>query len=222
MNYRIPASAILLVFLLSGISRSQVAYHDSIQPLFNSHCTACHGGTSGVTLSSYNSAINSVGDQYNMNVVVPGQPDQSPMVNKINPNPSHGDRMPQGGPYLSDEQINLIRQWIAEGALESPATDIARNDDLPAEFELLGNYPNPFNPVTNVRFSLPVPADWNMTIYTTTGRIMSQHSGSSQAGIVSVPVDLGSGSSGMYVYIVELRPGATDQVRLAGNMLLIK
>jgi hypothetical protein len=27
-----------------------------------------------------------------------------------------GDRMPQGGPYLSDAQIKLIRDWIRRGA----------------------------------------------------------------------------------------------------------
>lgn len=223
MNNLLPAAFIMMIMLIfPRTAFAQVVYNDDIQPIFNARCIACHGGTSGVTLSSYAAVMSSVGDQYGRTIVEPGEPDQSPIVDKIGPNPTHGDRMPQGGPYLSDAQINLIRQWIAEGALETPATNLAENGGLPGRFELLGNYPNPFNPATNIRFTLPAPAGWNITVYSASGRFVLSESGRSQGGVITVPVNLASVSSGMYFYVVEMLAVGPARERLTGNMLLVK
>ncbi|MDZ7680260.1 MAG: c-type cytochrome domain-containing protein [Fodinibius sp.] len=93
----------------------------NVQPIFNDSCggSGCHIGesTNGVRLDSYENVINSTGTQYGTDVVVPGEPDNSPLIDKIsNDNPEFGERMPEGGPPLSDEDISLIREWIANGA----------------------------------------------------------------------------------------------------------
>lgn len=93
----------------------------NVQPIFNNSCggSGCHinGSTNGVRLDSYDNVINSVGTQYGTEVVVASEPDNSPLVDKIsNDNPEFGERMPEGGPPLSDEDISLIREWIANGA----------------------------------------------------------------------------------------------------------
>ena len=50
--------------------------------------------------------------------VIPGDPDNSYLVQKLEGNASIvGRRMPiNGPPYLSDGQIKIIRRWIAIGA----------------------------------------------------------------------------------------------------------
>jgi hypothetical protein len=48
--------------------------------------------------------------------VVAGQPDASFLVQKLEGTQTLGDRMPQGGPYLSQDLINDVRLWIANGA----------------------------------------------------------------------------------------------------------
>jgi hypothetical protein len=49
--------------------------------------------------------------------VIPNDPDGSYLIQKIEGAPGiAGDRMPQGGPYLTAAQISVIRQWIAQGA----------------------------------------------------------------------------------------------------------
>ena len=48
--------------------------------------------------------------------VAPGDPANSFLYRKITGAGIVGDRMPQGGPYLSDAQIKLVRDWIRRGA----------------------------------------------------------------------------------------------------------
>jgi len=48
--------------------------------------------------------------------VVPGDPANSYLYRKITGAGITGDRMPQGGPFLTDAQIKLVRDWIRRGA----------------------------------------------------------------------------------------------------------
>ena len=50
--------------------------------------------------------------------VAPGDPDNSYLIVKLEGTDSRlvGDRMPFGGPYLSQAEIDVIRQWILDGA----------------------------------------------------------------------------------------------------------
>lgn len=92
----------------------------NVQLIFEESCggAACHIGEqrNGVRLDSYDNVINSEGSNYGKLVVQPSDADGSPLVDKIEPDPDIGNRMPQGGPYLSDERINQIRDWIDNGA----------------------------------------------------------------------------------------------------------
>lgn len=44
------------------------------------------------------------------------------------------------------------------------------NPNLPVKFALLGNFPNPFNPVTRIKFSVPYRAKIKITVYDLLGR----------------------------------------------------
>ena len=48
--------------------------------------------------------------------VAPNDPTNSYLYRKITGAGITGDRMPQGGPYLTDAQIKLVRDWIRRGA----------------------------------------------------------------------------------------------------------
>ena len=48
--------------------------------------------------------------------IEPGSPQNSYLYRKIIGVGITGDRMPQGGPYLNDAEIALIRDWIRRGA----------------------------------------------------------------------------------------------------------
>ena len=48
--------------------------------------------------------------------IAPSDPANSYLYRKITGAGITGDRMPQGGPYLTDAQTKLVRDWIRRGA----------------------------------------------------------------------------------------------------------
>jgi len=99
---------------------------DSIQTnVFSVNCAVpgCHGGAGtqqGLRLDpgfSYGSLINVQSPQDPTLIrVIPFNPDGSLIVRKLEGTQPVGDRMPQGGPYLPQSTIDVIRQWILNGA----------------------------------------------------------------------------------------------------------
>jgi hypothetical protein len=51
-----------------------------------------------------------------LQLVVPGKPEESLFYLKFQNPPPCGDRMPQGGGVLSGDDLEMVRSWIAAGA----------------------------------------------------------------------------------------------------------
>ena len=103
---------------------------------------------------------------------------------------------------------------------------LASNDEinqLPHAFNLYNNYPNPFNPVTTLRYDLPEDALVNITIYDIMGRIVRTLINSQQnAGFKSIQWnatnDAGSPlSAGLYLYKIQ-----ADNFVQTRKMVLLK
>lgn len=70
----------------------------------------------GLDLGSYH-AMRQGGVNTGGAIVVPGDPCASELVIKLSDTPAFGARMPlDGPPYLGPEELQLIHDWIAEGA----------------------------------------------------------------------------------------------------------
>ncbi len=98
-----------------------VSFLTDIQPIMQSRCNSCHGaGQSGFNSSGHAEIMASVSpsNRYNGPYVIAGDAASSPLIDKLEPNPDHGQRMPQGS-SLSGDDINKIRAWINEGALNN-------------------------------------------------------------------------------------------------------
>jgi hypothetical protein len=96
---------------------SNVSYGVYVQPLFNQTCalTGCHGDgqqQSGLRLTSYDYLM--FGGQL---VVIRRDPAASTLVMRIEGRV--GERMPLYRNALNQNQINGIRAWIGEGALNN-------------------------------------------------------------------------------------------------------
>jgi hypothetical protein len=135
-NIRLVGLAILILFVYAGAvlqgderKSGAVSYAKDVAPLLEKRCLPCHAeenaNKSELFIDSY--ALLMKGGKHGT-AVVPGKPDESDLVLKLQAVPPYGDRMPiqsrrklkAGAPeYLSDEEVMLIRKWIAEGAKDN-------------------------------------------------------------------------------------------------------
>jgi hypothetical protein len=96
-------------------------------------------------------------------------------------------------------------------------------DGLPTEFTLDGNYPNPFNPSTTIRFNLPETAEVSVTIVDVLGReVMNVPAQTFQAGASrTLQLNASALASGTYVYRLTARTLNETLIR-TGQMTLLK
>ena len=96
-------------------------YQREIQPIFNSSCagSGCHvGGNAGnVRLDWYSRTLESVGTKMGRSIL-PRNSDESPLIQTLNGSTNGVPQMPIGFPRLSDEQIQKLKTWIDNDALE--------------------------------------------------------------------------------------------------------
>ena len=95
--------------------------------VFSPRCAGCHSGPtssnlpSGMNLSnaaaSHDALVDVTSLQVALDRVEPGDPDNSYLIRKLEGGPDiSGSQMPQGGPFLDQATIDMIRQWISDGA----------------------------------------------------------------------------------------------------------
>ena len=106
------------------------ATFDSIQQnVFTPICTQCHigaGAPLGLRLdeaSSYAMLVNTPSAEVaSLLRVKPGNPDASYLIQKLQGTAAVGSRMPLNNPPLPQATIDVIRQWITDGAQGPSAT----------------------------------------------------------------------------------------------------
>ncbi len=90
-----------------------------------------------------------------------------------------------------------------------PAKETDFANDVPAQLLLYSSYPNPFNPVTNIRFDLPEGSKVTLKVYDINGRVATVlMNGVINAGYYSVTWDATEFNSGIY-FINFMMPGYT-------------
>ncbi len=78
---------------------------------------------------------------------------------------------------------------------------IFEEDRLPGIFKLFGNYPNPFNSSTTIRFEIEETSYANLAIYNITGaKVATLVDGEMEAGVHSASWNADGFSSGVYYY----------------------
>lgn len=108
-----------------------ISYARNVKPIFDKNCAipGCHSGRNpqaGMDLSTpFAPGVGAVGvssqEVPTLLRIKPGDPEGSYLVHKIQGTQAQvggfGGRMPlTGPPFLSDEEIQLIRKWIGQGA----------------------------------------------------------------------------------------------------------
>ncbi|MDP6169882.1 MAG: T9SS type A sorting domain-containing protein [Candidatus Marinimicrobia bacterium] len=93
--------------------------------------------------------------------------------------------------------------WIGDASVVSGVDD--EHSLVADEFVLYPNYPNPFNPETNIRFSLPEDQIVTLNIYNMTGQLVeSLVNERRSAGVHSVHWNASGVASGVYLYQLQV------------------
>jgi hypothetical protein len=112
----------------------QVSFANDLRPIMNRSssdpagpgCADCHystaaspigievGGLDMTTLGQMRKG----GKTSGTNIIIPGNPDGSALIQKLRGTYPYGARMPYSGPpYLTDAEIQLFADWISQGAV---------------------------------------------------------------------------------------------------------
>lgn len=114
--------------IVSAASGNEFA---AVQSILTNNCASCHNGGSSVLPGALDlrdghafRSLVAIKSTENANYfrINPGDDEVSYLYQKIIANPTieRGSRMPLGGPSLSEEQINVIENWINAGAPPPP------------------------------------------------------------------------------------------------------
>lgn len=104
------------------------------------------------------------------------------------------------------------------GAPKANLTSVNSENNIPTVYSLEQNFPNPFNPSTNITFNLPERSNVELKVYNILGKeVASLFKGVKEAGSHTVQFDASKLNSGVYIY--ELKTGKFTQSR---KMMLIK
>ena len=96
-----------------------IRFNRDIRPILSDNCFYCHGPDKNkreaeLRLDSHE-GLHGTGGQ--PGALIPGKPDDSPMLHRIlSTDPDEQMPPPETGKSLTPEQVALIRRWIAEGA----------------------------------------------------------------------------------------------------------
>lgn len=102
-----------LMSLTSSVAAPAVNFAEDVVPILQQHCIRCHrpeNRKGDVSLAT-------AADLLDAGHVVAGNPDESGIFSLIVPQGGKPPKMPKDGAPLSKQQVEILRQWIAAGAV---------------------------------------------------------------------------------------------------------
>ncbi|MCI0715698.1 MAG: T9SS type A sorting domain-containing protein [Chlorobi bacterium] len=120
-------------------------------------------------------------------------------------------------PFWYDDKTGTMQAWTAEVNLELVGVSNG-NNGITKQYELKQNFPNPFNPNTMIRFSVPKSGHVSLEVFDISGkRVSSLLDGELKTGSYKFDFNASVLSSGVYFYKL-IAAGFTDTKK----MVLIK
>lgn len=94
----------------------KISFNHHIRPILNKNCTGCHGGVGKQADVSFIYREEALGRGHSGRLtIVPGDPDASELIARVETD-DVSIRMPYKAPALAEEEIQLLRKWIKQGA----------------------------------------------------------------------------------------------------------
>jgi hypothetical protein len=112
-----------------------------------------------------------------------------------------------------------IRGNLMYGSLQATGIEPVSGDAVPRTYKLEQNFPNPFNPSTEIQFQLDRTAHVSLIVYNILGqKVSTLVNQEEQAGVYRVMFDASGLSSGVYFY----RLATDDGLVATKDMILVK
>ena len=106
-----------------------ISYYRDIRPIFQANCHGCHQPANpkgGFVMTQFDRLL--AGSDGEAPAIVPKQPDSSLLIEMITPVDGEAEMPAKGGP-LKQAEIDLIRRWIAAGAIDDTPANAKRQYD---------------------------------------------------------------------------------------------
>ncbi len=120
---------------------------------------------------------------------------------------------------MDAERPKVLIAAIIDGDTLGTIVDVEKIDiNLPTKTKLENNYPNPFNPVTTIDYTIPVNGMVTIKVFDTLGReVVTLVNEQKKSGRYSVKFDAAKLPSGIYYYTL-----ITNSKRITKSMVLLK
>ncbi len=107
--------------------------------------------------------------------------------------------------YYSTEATSRQGGWALFAAAETFKQNFANKQTSEiTEYKLYDNFPNPFNPSTEISYQLPNDGNVKLKVYNMMGQeVMTLVNGFKEKGMYSVSFNAGNLPSGIYIYKIE-------------------
>jgi len=137
--------------------------------------------------------------------------------NGTNSNPFTLTAPPIAGTYIVNAGHKSPLRWDS-ASVSITVTDVGEISLNPKQFMLYDNYPNPFNPSTTIRYSIPEGSFTSIKIYNSLGsKVATLVNETKSAGTYEVEFNASDLSSGIYYYT--LQAGSFSETK---KMILMK
>ena len=118
--------------------------------------------------------------------------------------------------YTESQRVALIGEVLNYFGFDDTQSSV--DNVVPKQFELIGNYPNPFNNSTVFKFYLPSTGNVTIDVYNVNGqRVATAYNGICNEGTNNVSFTSDKLASGIYIYRIKTSSNISQ-----GKMMLIK
>jgi len=115
--FLVTTAVITAVIIFTFSTQHQtIDFNTQVKPIFNNKCISCHGGVkrkAGFSLLFRTEAM--ANTESGKPAIIPGKPNDSELMRRITLNDTE-ERMPYKHEPLSKKEIDILRQWIKQGA----------------------------------------------------------------------------------------------------------
>jgi flagellar hook assembly protein FlgD len=217
MKYIIPLLAIIIALLAIPTNISQPSFNGTNPGCAGGGCHTFQDGTVSVSITDLQVQITVSGTSGSVaGELVDGSGTVVDVNNSTSSNPFTLTAPGPGNYTVNAGHKNPLR-WDS-ASVNISVTSVGENPSSPTVFKLYDNYPNPFNPSTSIRYSIPEGSFTSIKIYNSLGsEVATIVNETKSAGTYEVEFNASNLSSGIYYYT--LQAGSFSETK---KMILMK